>query len=342
MKYTDHALNILTAKTFKNIGNSWIAEHLNYKQDLDVIVDLLSKKTKELVNEKIFQSRKRQIEQKLEAMSNYCDGLVAIGDEKFPNYRGNVSGADRPVALFYKGDLSLLHTDNLAVAVIGLLNPSSHENDYTIENDERTIVDALVRNNATIVSGLALGCDRIAHHQALITTKKLHGHTAGATVGILPCTLAKIIPKECHNIAQYMVENGCLLITEYYEEASSVMEQSSRYVARDRLQAMFSDAVVLTASYTQQSVDPNSKKIDSGSRHAMEKAEAYGIPRAVIYHPKYNNNPKFDLNRQIMGNKKTPTTIINPDNPQPDIMQLLESISLSKSKQKSSTAIAQT
>ena len=37
--------------------------------------------------------------------------------------RGSVKPADKPFALFYKGDISLLSKDNLNIAVIGVLNP---------------------------------------------------------------------------------------------------------------------------------------------------------------------------------------------------------------------------
>ena len=35
-----------------------------------------------------------------------CDGLVAIGDKNFPKYRGIVKESERPIFLFYKGDVS--------------------------------------------------------------------------------------------------------------------------------------------------------------------------------------------------------------------------------------------
>lgn len=70
----------------------------------------------------------------------------------------------------------------------------------------------------------------------------------------------------------------------------------SRFVVRDRLQALFSDAVLLAASYA-----PNNLGLDNGSRHAMGKAKDYGIKRAVIYNEtKHIDNPMYDLNRQIL------------------------------------------
>jgi DNA processing protein len=80
MKYTENALNILTAKTFKGIGNAWINKNfinknLSYYED---IVEVLKKNAKEEVTENIFLEKRRELEEKLDMMSSYCDGVVAV------------------------------------------------------------------------------------------------------------------------------------------------------------------------------------------------------------------------------------------------------------------------
>lgn len=75
------------------------------------------------------------------------------------------------------------------------------------------------------------------------------------------------------------------------------MELSSRYQERDRLQALYSNSIVLAASYAKNDIGN-----DSGSRLAMGYAKDYLIPRVVIYDEESDsNNPKYDLNRQIIG-----------------------------------------
>ncbi|MBV6524322.1 DNA-processing protein DprA [Ursidibacter maritimus] len=312
MKYSDNALNILTAKTFNGIGDAWINKNLSSKKiyPFELIVELLEKNVKkEVVSEDIFLQRKNHIEKQILLLGDSCDGVVAIGDEKFPTYRGTVKESEQPNVLFYKGDLGLLSLENTNVAVIGVLTP-----DEDTEMDERKIVSHLVQKDAVIVSGLAQGCDFIAHDQTL--------KFGGATVAILPSPLNNIMPVKHREFSQQIVESGGLLITEYFDSPSTKMELSSRYVKRDRLQALFSDIVILSASYTPNSVDPTALKIDSGSRHAMEKSLEYGIPRAVIYHDKYQQNPKYDLNRQVM--QDTKVIVIDPTNPMPMIMQILD------------------
>lgn len=302
MKYTENSLNILAAKSFSGIAEGWINKNLsrNSANNFETIVDLLSRYVKkEPVNENIFLNRREIIERKIQALGDSCDGVVAIGDPKFPSYRGNVKESDQPCVLFYKGDLSLLSQKNLNIAVIGVLNPDMHT-----EQDERELIQKLISKNAVIVSGLAQGCDYIAHHETL--------NSHGATVAILPSTLNNIIPAKHRTFAQEIVENEGLLISEYFDEPKSKMELSSRYIKRDRLQALFSDMVILSASYAPDSYDAG-MKIDSGSRHAMEKAREYGIARAVIYHEDYTQQPKYDLNRKIM-REDNKVIVINPRN----------------------------
>lgn len=315
MKYTEHSLNILTAKEFKGIGNAWIQQNLSHILPFEEIVALLNQKLskEEQITDEIFIRVREQIEQQFTKIENYCDGVTAIGESDFPQIRGNVKDSDKPVVLFYRGDLSLLSKKNFNIAVIGLLNPDNHTCD-----DERNVVQKLVEKNAVIVSGLAIGCDAIAHQQTLLSS--------GATVAILPSPLNDIQPTANRDLAEEIATNDGLLITEYYEPAKSRNALISRFIERDRLQALFSDMVILSASYTPDSIDPKSIKIDSGSRHALSKAKDYGISRAVIYDENNKNNPKYDLNRELMKDKTT--LVINPHHPESAINQIFQ-----KSKQ---------
>jgi DNA processing protein len=105
-------------------------------------------------------------------------------------------------------------------------------------------------------------------------------------------------------LATDIVANGGLLISEYLTAPKSKMELSGRYQERDRLQALFSNSIVLAASYAKNDIGN-----DSGSRLAMGYAKDYSIPRAVIYDQDLHlNNPMFDLNRKII--QEEPCVII--------------------------------
>lgn len=283
MKYSQNAINVLAARTYKGIGRAWFVKNWSPHLSIAAIVELLnqSQKGAEPISVDSFEYKKQIITTLLHQAEWALDGVVAIGDNDFPAYRGDVKNSEQPIFLFYKGDLSLLSTSNHNIAVIGLLNP-------TPEIAERAcaVVAELVQRGTTIVSGLALGCDSVAHRTAL--------KHQGKTVAILPSPLSSIRPATNRTLAQEIVERGGLLVSEYLTDAKSKMVLSSRYQERDRLQAQFCDAIILSASYAK-----NSLGLDSGSRLAMGYAADYGIPRGVIY-DESGNDPMFELNRQYM------------------------------------------
>lgn len=286
MKYTENAINVMAARTFKGIGKAWITKNLPRPKEESEIVKLLndSPKVGGQITVDEFNRKKSLLKELLTKSKGAIDGVVALGDDDFPPHRGVVKDSEKPIFLFYRGDLTLLASNSNNVAVIGLLNP-----DEEIEAAERELVAALVNSGAVIVSGLALGCDTVAHRQAL--------ESRGRTVAILPSPLSEVIPAKNRELAEQIVKKDGLLISEYLTSAKSKMELSGRYQERDRLQALYSNSIVLSASYAKNDVGN-----DSGSRLAMGYANNYSIPRVVIYDRESDiNNPRYDLNRQIIG-----------------------------------------
>lgn len=303
---TKKALNVLTALTYKSIGKAWVVKNLPKNETQEMTVSLLNQTLKHAqtsINE--FQQRKLELSALIEQHADYIDGVVAIGDNDFPVHRGNVKNSQKPVVLFYKGDISLLNHSNKNVAVIGLLQP-----DNQTEISERKLVDKLVNKGATIVSGLANGCDEIAHKQTL--------ESRGKTVAILPSPLHNILPKGNRHLAKSILSTGGLLVSEYLNDANSKMAFNARYQERDRLQALFSDAIILAASYAK-----NDSGNDSGARLAMEYAHQYGIARAVMYEESSDaSNPKYDLNRQLM-RQEPDITVIEEQNIESAVEKIL-------------------
>lgn len=285
MKVTDNALNVLAAKSYKGIGRAWICKNIKAGEHVADVVALLNEHAKEdrPISVASFENRRTEINGRIHSQQPFMDGVTALGDPDFPAVRGNVKNSDHPVAMFYRGDLTLLNTANRNTAVIGLLQPD----DETVAM-EQEVVAGLVRKGATIVSGLAMGCDTVAHTEAL--------RLGGRTVAILPSPLHDILPTANQGLAEEIIASNGLLITEYLAGVGSRRELAGRYQERDRLQALFSDCVVLSASYAK-----NDQGNDSGSRLAMEYALQYGIPRAAMYEPSVSSgNPRYDLNRALL------------------------------------------
>lgn len=284
MKYTQNSINILTAIQYKGIGKAWIVS--NWRRNLtdEQIVELINQSTKgDLTSVNEFNAIRQNMLRRINAQVEFADGITAWLDEDYPFCRGNAKKGEFPIVLFYKGNINLLDKHHRNVAVIGVLKPEE-----TIVEREKRMVSVLLKYNYVIVSGLALGCDSIAHTQTL--------NENGKTIAVLPSTLGKVIPSQHKELASLIVQKGGLLITEYFEEPKSQQEMRGRYQERDRLQAMFSNAIILTASY-----DVNKDGNDSGSRLAMEYARQYQIPRYVMYNENTDeSNPQFDLNRRIL------------------------------------------
>lgn len=275
MKYSDIALRVLAAKEcgiVKTNAQFW-ANYANRE-----------KFNKEVFNNERVIKASEKISSELDSTDSE-EGIICAYDDSFPFISRKVkNNGDKPYLLFYRGDLSLLNDLNKNIAVIGLTDP-----DEEIIKRETDIVRRLVKNDLVIVSGLAIGCDTIAHKTSL--------ETNGKTIAILPSQLGKVYPTENRDFAEEIVRKGGLLVSEYYKDATSKYEAINRFIERDRLQAMFSKAIILIASYRKE-------EGDSGSRHAMEAARKYEIERYAMYNSKMDeDNKRFGLNKDLVNSK---------------------------------------
>lgn len=86
-----------------------------------------------------------------------------------------------------------------------------------------------------IVSGLALGCDKAAHDGCL--------DAGGKTIAIVASGFNIIHPKENSSLQQLILDNGGLVLSEH---PLGIKANPSRLIARTRLQAALSEAVILS------------------------------------------------------------------------------------------------
>ena len=276
MNYSEISLEILALAECQYIKTN--AQFWREFGDISLIGQTIAEKPS--VKEKIEFLRSR-----FENDDSDSCGMVCAFDDGFPPINIKAKESEKPYLLFYRGDITLLQELKNNVAVIGVLDPSDE-----IEQRERVIVKKLIEKGVTIVSGLAKGCDAIAHTTCVENGAK--------TIAILPSTLNKISPAVNRELAGSIVEQGGLLVTEYYNEPLSRNDAVNRYIERDRLQAMFSKAVIMIASY-------RNGQGDSGSRHAMGYAENYGVAGYVMYNSQTDAfNKQFGLNKDFIEQKK--------------------------------------
>ena len=206
--------------------------------------------------------------------------VICVFDENFPNTNVKLKNSERPFFFAYKGDITLLNNVDKNFAVIGVLTPTNE-----IVEREQKVVKSLIEKGYNIVSGLAKGCDTVAHSESIKNKAK--------TIAFLPSTIENIYPKENISLASEIINNGGLIISEYVSEPKNKYEIIKRLIERDRLQVLYSKAVVLIASYRKY-------EGDSGSRHAFEKAKQYGKRRFVVYRESDSNDLIFGLNKDYV------------------------------------------
>ncbi|WP_312097861.1 DNA-processing protein DprA [Niallia sp.] len=105
-----------------------------------------------------------------------------------------------PWVLYAKGDLSLLQSKK-KLAIVGARLATTYSTKII-----QKLINELVEENITIVSGLAHGVDSIAHRHAI--------EYGGKTIGVIAGGLFHIYPKENRELAGEMMKHH-LVISEY-------------------------------------------------------------------------------------------------------------------------------
>ena len=119
----------------------------------------------------------------------------------------------------------------------------------------------------TVVSGLALGADSVAHRAALDNDLR--------TVAVLPCGFDNIAPRSNLRLAREIVESGGALVSEY---TLTTRAARGRYVARNRIIAKLGKMLIIPQFDER-----------SGTRHTVDFAQQMGKP-IVVQNANYSGN----------------------------------------------------
>ncbi len=136
----------------------------------------------------------------LEEMEQEKIKIITIDDQLYPKLLKEIYAP--PPLLYYRGQIKNLDQFNLAV--VGSRKYSNYGQQVT-----EKIVSDLARNDITIVSGLALGIDTLAHATAL--------ETNGKTIAVLGSGLDKqsIYPSANRYLANKIVESDGIVFSEF-------------------------------------------------------------------------------------------------------------------------------
>ena len=201
----------------------------------------------------------RRVEEEITFIERHQIRPLFITDVDYPSRL--LSCADAPILLYYKGEAKL--NAQRVIAVVGTRGCTRQGARLTEE-----IIAQLAPYGATIISGLAMGIDTVAHQSAL-----QNGLT---TLSVLPLGLDAVYPAINRPLAREILRSAGGLLTE-----SMTKNNGDAYLfpRRNRIVAGCSDAVVVIES---------GKK--GGSLITAELATGYG--REVFALPGRPSDPK--------------------------------------------------
>jgi len=138
--------------------------------------------------------------------------------------------SDKPICMFAKGDVSLLRRENtITISIVGTRRPTPYGK-HTTEN----LVSDLVRHGVTIMSGLALGIDGIAHQKCLTE--------GGKTIAILGSGIDKPYPAQHSNLYEEILDKGGLILSEHPPGTPALPHH---FIQRNRLISALSHGLVV-------------------------------------------------------------------------------------------------
>lgn len=201
--------------------------------------------------------------------------VISYYDNDFPKQLKNIQKNGKkssPIILHYKGNIKRLCGPD-GIAIIGTREPTEEG----IKAGEY-FGEFFAQKGFNIISGLAIGCDSSAHRGAI--------NAQGLTTAFLAHGLNTIYPKESAKLADEILENDGLLISEY---AIGTPPMINYFVERDRLQSGLADATIVIQT-----------GVKGGTMHAVKATIENNKPLfAVLY-----KNETLCKHEKVLGNMK--------------------------------------
>lgn len=183
---------------------------------------------------------------------------ITIKDQNFPKLLSQIH--DLPKQLYCRGNISLLNSS--CFAVVGTRKLTSYGKEIT-----QQIVRDLANNGFTIVSGLALGIDAVAHQTTL--------DCGGKTIAVLGGGVGdkNIGPKTNFHLAQNILKNDGLLVSEYSDKEKIF---ASNFAIRDRIISGLSLGVLVIEA------DEKSGALITAKCALDQNRDVFAVPGSVL------------------------------------------------------------
>ena len=137
---------------------------------------------------------------------------------------------DPPICLYLRGNINILHEhpDDF-IAIVGTRKPSSYGKETT-----RQCVKLLCEYDYTIISGMALGIDSIAHSCTL--------DNGGKTIAVLGCGIEVVYPHQNTHLFKRILDCNGAVISEFPPPMTTM---KGLFVSRNRIISGLSKAVIV-------------------------------------------------------------------------------------------------
>ena len=216
---------VLTLLNLKGWGPTKVYNYINkYSFDYEkcrlALAEELTDKEKERFKNELLKS-KNKIQNNLKLGVKCCN----IFDSFFPKKLYDLD--QKCIFLFYKGNIELLNKKS--ITIIGSRNLTE-----AFVEKGKMAVEYFSKKGYVIVSGLALGCDSLAHKVCL--------ESKGMTIAVLPTSCDKIMPTSNKTLANNIVNNNGLLISEYGTDDPF---NKYNFAERDRIQSLLSNTILI-------------------------------------------------------------------------------------------------
>ena len=185
--------------------------------------------------DKLNERELEQSSKELEWLQRQGYRFITPGDDIYPN--ALLECPDAPAALYLRSDniVPSLFNTGVAVSIVGTRDISPYGREWTYKIVE-ALADSVVR--PTVVSGLALGVDGLAHEAAL--------ELGLPTIGVMATGIESVYPRLHSPMAARIARTpGCALVTDYPPFTSP---QAVNFLRRNRIIAGLSKATVLVES----------------------------------------------------------------------------------------------
>ncbi|MBX9573382.1 MAG: DNA-processing protein DprA [Candidatus Obscuribacterales bacterium] len=155
-----------------------------------------------------------------------------LKDSSYPVYLRNI--ADPPICLFVNGQINFSAFNNVA-AVVGTRHPTTYGQKLAKE-----FARGLSENGVTVISGMAVGIDSLAHWGAI--------EGGSPTIAVLGCGPDVCYPSSNRKLFKTIVdENKGAIISEYFPGTTP---EKFRFPARNRIVSGLSQAVIVVEGGT--------------------------------------------------------------------------------------------